>query len=243
MTPLSATEIKTAYAEAQRLQASGQAEAALKAYGRIVEARADIPEVHFQIGRLFTDGFRTDRAITHLAAAASLKPAEPAIWQAWADAAALSADPDVQAEFLARLKASAVPRPAQVALQDRFGALKAQTRPATGGLPPKEVSALVALMGQGRFAEAAARAATLLKKAPKAAAVANILGSAQDRLGRRDAAEAAFRQAARIDPAYAEAQANLGQLLFDLGRTDEAVPPLRFRPRDTAQGPPRHGPP
>ena len=227
MTPLSATEIKATYAEAQRLQAAGQAEAALKAYGRIVESRADIPEVHFQIGRLFTDAFRTDRAITHLSAAAALKPAEPAIWQAWADAAALSADPQVQAEFRARLKAAPVPRPAQVALQDRFGALEARSRPATGGLPPKELSGLVALMGRGRFAEAAARAAALLKTAPKAAAVANVLGSAQDALGRRAEAEAAFRLAARIDPAYAEAHANLGQLLFDLGRTEEAAAALR----------------
>jgi len=227
MTPLTATEIKTTYAEAQRLQAAGKAEDALKAYGRIVEARPDIPEVHFQIGRLFTEAFRTTRAIEHLKAAAALRPAEPAIREAWADAAALSADPDLQADFLSALKSAPVAKPAKLPLQDRFGAFRAKTRPATGGLPPKEVSGLVALMTGGKPAAAVQRAQALLKKAPKAAIVANILGSAQDALGRRDAALAAFQHAVRIDPLYAEAHANLGQLLFDLDRLDAAVAALR----------------
>jgi len=227
MTELSATEIRQTYAEAQRLQSAGQAEAALRLYGRIAEVKPDLPEVHYQIGRLFTEVFRTDRAIRHLKAAVALKPSEPAIWQAWADAAALAPDAGAETEFLAALKAAPLPPAARLPLQDRFGAARARSRPATGGLPPAEVAALVALLGKGRHAETARRAAALLKRAPKAAVVANILASAEDSQGRRDAALAAFRLAVRIDPAYAEAQANLGQCLLEAGRAEEAVAPLR----------------
>ena len=227
MTILSTADIRQTYAEAQRLQASGAAEAALKLYGRIVETNPNLPEVHFQIGRLFTEAFRIDRAVAHLQAAARLKPAEPAIWSAWADAAALAADPGAEQDFLAAIKAAPLGPSLRLPLQDRFGSARAISRPATGGVPPAEMSRLVALLGQGRYDQAARSAAALLKRAPKAAVVANMLASAEDGLGRRDAALAAFRLAVRIDPSYAEAHANLGRCLLDMGRVDDAVGPLR----------------
>lgn len=227
MTPLNAAMLKSTYAEAQRLQAAGQSEAALKLYGKIAEANPKIPEVQFQIGRLFTEGLRIDRAIMHLRTAAALKPAEPAVWQAWADAAALAADDAAETAFLTALRASPLAPAARLPLEDRFRAHRAKSRPATGGLMPAEIAGLVALFGKGRFAEAAAHAQVLLKTAPKSAVVMNVLGSAQERLGKPDEALATFRAVVAIDPAYAEAHTHLGQLLLDLDRVKEALPPLR----------------
>ena len=50
----------------------------------------------------------------------------------------------------------------------------------------------------------------------------NNLGQTQEQLGRFEAAEQAFSEAARLDPEYPRARANLGITLHRLGRIDEA---------------------
>lgn len=224
MTP---AEIKTAYAEALRLDRNGNAAGALALLGRIVEAKADIPEAQFQIGRIFTENFRTERAIFHLTAAAKAKPSEPAIWRAWADAAALAADDATEKAFLKALRASPLQVPTRILLEDRFGKSRAKTQPSTGGLQRTDVAALVGLYEKGQFAEAASCATTLLRKAPRSALVANVLGSALERLGRKDEALKVFRALTSMEPAYAEAHLHLGKLLLGIGEVQQAVAPLR----------------
>lgn len=225
--PMTPVEIKSTYAEALRLNAAARPDAALQLLGRIVETNPNIAEVHFQIGRIFMAGDRYDRALTHLQAAAALKPAESAIWAALAGAVALIGDDDSQKNYLAALKAAPIAAETRVSLQNRFGAQKATSKPALGGADRKAIAALLALMSARRFAEAEAAARTLLLRHPGAAIAANIRASALAALGRRPEALAAFRDTLRIDPFYAEAHANLGHLLQDMGRLDAAKAAFR----------------
>ena len=134
MPPLTATDIKASYAKAMSLLNDGKPEAALQILGEIVEANPNLPEVHFQIGRIFLSADRYDRANTHFAAAARLRPQESAVWAGWAAAVALLGDTDAEKAFLAALKPSPLPPEIKLALQDRFGARRAASRPATGGV-------------------------------------------------------------------------------------------------------------
>lgn len=227
MPPMTATQIKSAYAEAMTLDRAGRADEAMALLGGIVEADPNIPEVHFQIGRIFVGADRYDRAVTHYHAAARLKPQEAAIWAGWAGAVALLGEPLAEKTFLAALKAAPVAPELRIALQNRFGAQRAASKPVLGGAGRKEIEALVALMSARRFAQAEVRAAALLRQHPGAALAANILASALASQGKHGPAMAAFREAARIDPFYAEAHGNLGQLLQDLGRADEAKAAFR----------------
>ena len=225
--PLSPTRIASDYAEALRLVAQGQPESALKLLAAIIDANPNIPEAHFQIGRIFVAGDRYDRAMTHYQAAARLKPAEPAIWAGWAGAVALAGDGAAEKAFLAALKAAPIAPQIRIVLQDRFAANRATSTPTLGGAKPAAVSALVRAMAAQQFVAAETGARDLLRHHPGAAIVANILGSALAAQGKPTEALTRFHDAIRIDPLYAEAHANLGHLLHDLGRDAEARIELR----------------
>lgn len=226
MPPLTATDIKASYAEAMSLLNDGKPEAALQILGEIVEANPNLPEVHFQIGRIFLSADRYDRANTHFAAAARLRPQESAAWAGWAAAVALLGDTDAEKAFLAALKPSPLPPEMKLALQDRFGARRAASRPATGGVPPSQLEGAARLIAQGNPAKAEGLARDILRKHPASAAAANILASARAAQGKPDAI-ATFREAARLDPFYAEPHLNMARLLADRGEDEAAKTAFR----------------
>jgi tetratricopeptide (TPR) repeat protein len=223
MAQLSATEIQSIYAEALKQQRAGQTDAALRGYGRIVEVNPDIAEAQFQIGRILTVAVRIPAAIAHLKKAAALKPAEKAIWLAWAEAVALGGEAADEDAFLKTLKGAQIAPDLRIALQDRFGARRTNSRPATGGVTPAETRALLRRLDERKLAEAERQAAALIARHPNSALAFNILGTAQALMGKKPAAEASIRRALQIDPDYAEAHDNLGKLLVDLKRPDEAT--------------------
>ncbi|EAQ01104.1 TPR repeat protein [Pseudooceanicola batsensis HTCC2597] len=87
---------------------------------------------------------------------------------------------------------------------------------------PQTLERLLALCRRGRFAEAAREAEALVAEFPGSLALWNLLGGACTESGDLDRAEAAFRQAASVDPAHAGAQYNLGLVLQRAGRLGEA---------------------
>jgi tetratricopeptide (TPR) repeat protein len=87
--------------------------------------------------------------------------------------------------------------------------------------PEVDTTGLVALLEAGRFAELESQTHALLVKADDSGILWKILGVAQ-RLQGGDAL-AAFTRAAELLPGDAEAHANLGAALADLGRHREAI--------------------
>lgn len=223
MTTMTTTEIQETYARAQKLQAAGDARAALRLYQAIVARHPRVAEAQYQIGVILTQQDEFATALPHLHAAAQLKPGEGAIWKVWTEAVALGGDAAAERTYLDLLKAAPVPPAVRVGLQDRFGARRAATKPATGNVPPGEIRQVLGLMDAGRAAEAERRAAAILTRHPGAVIIMNVLATAQAVQGKAAAAEASFRKVLAADPGYAEGHDNFGRFLISLRRENEAV--------------------
>ncbi|MEI4471816.1 tetratricopeptide repeat-containing sulfotransferase family protein [Frigidibacter sp. MR17.24] len=213
-----------AYARAMGLQRAGRFDEALAIYQRLLAAGPSA-EVHFQAARIYIDVGRYPAAIAQARAAVEARPAEPAVWQIWAEAVALDASPVTEAELLAGLRRAPLPPAARVALQDRF----AGKRPAPKLPPPlrARMNRLMEALAAGRPAEAEAGALALLKQDPKLAPAANLLAAARGAMGARDAAIQAFAQAAKLDATDPQPFDNMALLLTQAGRDDEAQAMLR----------------
>lgn len=227
MHPVTADEIRGAYAEARGLQEARRYGEALPLYLKIARARPQLPEPHFQIGRILTETHRADQALKHFEAAAATRPGELDIWLGWAEALALGGDRRDEKIFLDALRFASVAIERKVELQDRFGSLRSKTRPAMGGLTTNEASALVRMIETRQFESAYSRAEILVRKHDRSAFTHNMAGIAASALGRYADAEKHFTRAINIDPRFAEAHDNYARLLIDLKRNDEAMTHLR----------------
>ncbi|GGH59794.1 tetratricopeptide repeat protein [Frigidibacter albus] len=226
MTKLSEAQLKQHYDQAMKLQAAKQHKEALSHYEKMIAANPRIPEVHFQVARIFTEVGKPERALPHLQAAAALRPAEPAVWRLWAAAVALTAEPEAEATFLAALKLSTLPPAVKLRLQDRFTPGHAYV-PSVPDEVRAEVRKIMPLMKAKRFTEAELMAASLLSRNPRCAAAVNLLATAQAKQGKIDAAVANYNKAAALDPEDAEPLNNLGQILIEAGRLPEALEAFR----------------
>lgn len=225
-TQMSADDIQTTYAEGLALQNDGKSEAALKVYRKIIGANPRVAEAHFQIGRILTEEYRVDAALPHLKEAVRLRPAEKAVWLAWADAVALGGTKANEQELLRVLGTAPVAPDLRIRLQDRFGAHRASSLPVTGGLNPGDIKRMLALLEQ-HPAQAEMQAQTLLKRHPKSALALNILGTAQSLQRKNALAVASLRKALEIDPGYAEGHNNLARILVDMKQDEEAAKHFR----------------
>ena len=219
----SAGDVKAAYASGMAAVQAGDPARAMEIFGAIHDANPRIAEVEFQIARLFTGADRPDRALPHAAAAATLAPAQPAVWAAFADAVALDGSAGTRKEFLRLLNAAPLPAPQRAALADRFGAGSKGTLPPGGQTVKAALARLTTLFNARRMAEALAEADRLLTQHPDCAMAHSIRGSALAALGRGDDARRAWKKAVLLAPDLVQALAGLGMQLAMDGKPAAAM--------------------
>ncbi|MCX7166933.1 MAG: tetratricopeptide repeat protein [Rhodocyclales bacterium] len=88
---------------------------------------------------------------------------------------------------------------------------------------PEEINALVAVFGQGRFADAASLARKMTVEYPLHWAGWKMLGVVLLQMGRNADALAPMQKAVALSPGDAEARNNLGITLKDMGRLEESA--------------------
>lgn len=87
----------------------------------------------------------------------------------------------------------------------------------------EKIDALVSMYNQNKFEDLVNEAEKLLLGDPGAFVIWNILGAAQMAQGKFPEAAEKFRQAARLQPQYADAHYNLGVTLHEQGKLEEAI--------------------
>lgn len=80
MAAMTPEQIKKTFARARAAQEAGKFDDAVKGYHRILKARPDLAEVHFNLGVIFTKQGRAAEASSAFEQALKAKPLEPAIW-------------------------------------------------------------------------------------------------------------------------------------------------------------------
>ena len=83
----------------------------------------------------------------------------------------------------------------------------------TQSQPQDAINQLIQLYNQGHLATVVERAQTLTEQYPEAFIIWNVLGAANKRLGRVQAASEAFKKVTELNPAYADGFNNFGVVL------------------------------
>ena len=233
MAPPNPTTIKTLHAKAMGLMGAGKDEDALALFAQIIERNANIAEVHFQVARIFLRNQKAGKSLTHIRAAARLKPGVPDIWKVYADVVRTLSDPVAQTEFRTSLKGSPIEKREKGTLSTAVEFSVKSPAP-LGGTAPETFAAMADALVGGNATKAEALAEAEHRRNPKSAGVLTILAAARLTLGRGDEAERAVLDALELEPRYAEAHSTHARILKLAARLPECIGAcnraLRFAP-------------
>jgi len=109
-------------------------------------------------------------------------------------------------------------------VQQGFAELSREKKSIAKQGPPREtIDRLLTLHNRGEYGAVVEEAKVLTKQFPEAFFIWNILGAANQGLGRAQAASEAFRQVIKLNPTYADGFNNLGVTLIGQGKFEEAI--------------------
>ncbi len=221
MLPLNRSQIPQLYKAALARHQAGNLDAAANGYRNILSVDARVPEAHFQLGRiaLVREDFAV--AIEHLDHALTLKPEEPAIWQAYCHAVVNQGDQSRINAFQNRIFRASLPEQIKQDMVQMLNNRGRRSAADTGKIPQQKVAQLLGLMNAARFAEAERLATALAQTDPQVALVLTILANAQAAQGKDQAAAASYARAVSTAQPYAEAHCYFGQFLVSKGRYAE----------------------
>lgn len=227
MLPLNAAQIPKLFEQARVLHDAGNLDKAKEIYRQILLTNRSIVDVHFQLGRIALVQNDPPAALKYFEDARALRPKEPGVWLACAEAVRRLGD-DHKARALVRSAKTAGLSARQVmAIQEKAGRTRTASKARIGNADPAQIKAAIAKLQSGDYAGAEAAALALHKRHPKVAVILDILGSAHIGTRRLAEAEMAFQKAIAADPEYAEAYNNYGRFLTDTDRAAEALPHLK----------------
>ena len=227
MAPLHPSLIAKTYEQALSLQSQGKAEDALQLYSQIIDAKPDLAEVHFQVGRIFYGGNRFEKSVFHLDIATQIKPKEPAIWQELVPSLLCNADPIKIKDALKRLKKSKMPKLAAATIQSRLQNRADGSSVSVGTVNKDQLSKIQAYIAKRNYAEANNMAKSMAASHPKNAIIAELLARTYVLLGQTDAARKAFQTAITFDPNFFHAFNNYGRAELDAGHPNRALTLLK----------------
>ena len=108
--------------------------------------------------------------------------------------------------------------------QQGLVALNKTKPPGATELPPQEtINQLINLYNQGQLAAVVGQAKDLIKQYPETFIIWNILGAAQQGLGKNADASMAFKRVTELNPNYEDGYSNLGLSLKEQGKLEEAI--------------------
>lgn len=191
MRPTPPSRIEQLYQQAMAAQTAGRTDQALALFAQVLQARPDLAEAHFQIGRIHAAQGNAAKAETALRRALKAKPREPAIWQGLA-------------AVLTGGKLKKLHRDAAAA------------GIALGGEP--DITAILRQIDRGQVDAAETAAFALASRHPDAAGSALALGLARAAAGKWGGALVPLEKAVERDPENPRGWGALGEARLELGR-------------------------
>ncbi len=169
--------------------------------------------------------------------AARLLPKEIGIWNAYAKALSMLGDKTANKRAQKLLKKSGLPAPAQKSIVTEMSRSNTKTSRTSAGISKEVINQLLTRFNGGDAQGVAEEAKALAEVHGSNEIIRLILGASLAALGQNDGAEAAYLEALSIAPDYAEAQANLGELLTAQGRYNDALEHLQAAFRQIPSNP------
>jgi predicted O-linked N-acetylglucosamine transferase (SPINDLY family) len=192
---------------------AGQLQEADRLYRTILQADPDHPEANHNLGVLAMQSGQPGVALPHFKSALEANPGQGQYWLSYIEALSAAGNADEARQVLEQGR--------QCGLQgDAVDALAGHLDGSTPA--PREVSVLVALFGEGRYAEVEALARSMTERYPRYGVGWKALGVAYTQMRRIADALIPLQKAAALSPSDAESHNNLGAAFQELGRLDEA---------------------
>lgn len=206
---------------AQQHLAAGEPDQAATLYRAVLDMQPGHPDAHYQLGLLEWQVTNLPAAAAHLSAALQGAPGEERHWLAYIDVLLDARELDAARDTLALGRSHGLQGPGFDALTQRLNRL------VHGALRDDDMRPVAALLGQDRLDEAAVAARALTRDFPQHPYPWKALGVVHHRRGELTLALDAMQAAAARDPDNAETLSNLGNVLKDAWRLDEAETWLR----------------
>jgi tetratricopeptide (TPR) repeat protein len=211
------------YRAGVRAQVQGDLETARTQFKRMAETVPRSSEAVYRLGLVDLAAGDPQAALDQFARALRLNPKRREIWSSAIDALLPQKDMKALERLMRDAQAAGLPRADLKILVNKIRGGGQSGVADLGEVPPQEFQAAARAYGAREFRKAERAALSMQKRYPPAAPVLALLGACQAALGNAKASEATYREAIKLDPAYAEAHVQLGQLLIARGRSEDAL--------------------
>lgn len=212
MPPLSITQITAEYKRAISLQTSGQNKLALDIYSQILEAKPNIAEVHFQVGRIFYMANKFSKSVFHFNIAITLKPNEIAIWEQYIPSLLCNIDQSTIKKAIKMLKTTDIDKHTSVVFQNRLLSKANGSSVSIGNLNKSALNSIQSSILSHDYDKANLLAKALYNQNSNSPVVSELLARTYMGLGHLDEARKYFKIAIKLDPKFFNALNNLGKL-------------------------------
>lgn len=213
------TGLEAVCAQAMQLQLVGQTDRAVQLYREVLTTQPTHALANHCLGMLQVQLRRPAEGLPFLVAALNEQPTVSDYWLGYLDALLLAGRSVEAGDTLELARRHGLGGPAVEAFAKRL-----EAAPGRRAQPPVcgQEDALLALVEQGRLAEARTLACAMTEEFPEHGPGWKTLGALLWAQGSRDAAVAALRNAVRLLPDDAEAHGNFGAAMLQLGELTEA---------------------
>ena len=201
---------------------AGQVQEAYRYYNTILKANPKHPDANHNMGVLAVGVGKVQEALTFFKAALEANPSIAQYWLGYIDALVkLDRIDDAKAVF-GQAKTNGLQGEGFDKIKLKLGSSDSENF--NDHEPPKErLNGLINLHTKGQYKAALNRASQLLEQFPNSINLYNIIGAANQKLGKLEEAIDAYTGALSIKPDFAAAYNNIGIAHRNLGKLDEAI--------------------
>ena len=204
---------------------AGQLQLAERLYRAILKSNPKHADANHLLGVLAVSLDKTDMALTLFKTALETNPKNDQIWVSYIEALIKVKRMDNAKAILSQAKENGAKGDALNKLHQKLKSIGITKKNISESkkMLNDQLNVVASLYNSGEFQQAIEKITVLKRKFPRSAALHNICGATNRKLGRLDASTKAYKESIAIDPSHSEVYNNLGNSLKDQGKLEEAI--------------------